>query len=326
MKLIITFLLILSAFFGDKSMGSELKKILTPLQYYVTQEGGTEHPFQNEYWDNHREGIYVDVLSGEALFSSQDKFDSGTGWPSFTKTLNEKVVVTKVDNRFGMERTEIRSSKSGSHLGHVFNDGPGSDGKRFCINSASLQFIPKEKMKASGYGKWLYLFEKQTSSQTEFATFGAGCFWGVEKIFKNIKGVLKTTVGYEGGTIDNPNYNQVRTGQTGHAEVVQIEFDPAQINYKELLSYFWRMHDPTQLNKQGNDLGTQYRSVIFYNNENQRLIAEESKKSFDASGAFKEKSITQISPHREFWKAEEYHQKYLDKNPNGYMCHVLRAF
>lgn len=137
----------------------DLKKKLTPLQYKVTQEAGTETPFQNEYWDNHREGIYVDVVTGEALFSSKDKFDSGTGWPSFTKPLENSSIQENKDMSHGMIRTEVRSKKGGSHLGHVFSDGPGPDGNRYCINSASLRFVPKEDLIREGYGEYLKLFE-----------------------------------------------------------------------------------------------------------------------------------------------------------------------
>lgn len=137
----------------------DLKKKLTPLQYEVTQNAATERPFQNEYWDNKKAGIYVDIISGEPLFSSKDKFDSGSGWPSFTKPLSEKAVVAKSDTTYGMSRTEIRTAKSDSHLGHVFDDGPGPDGKRYCMNSASLRFIPVEKLEEEGYGEWKKLFE-----------------------------------------------------------------------------------------------------------------------------------------------------------------------
>lgn len=138
----------------------ELKKKLTPLQFEVTQNGGTEKPFNNEYWDNKSEGIYVDVVSGEALFSSIDKFDSGTGWPSFTKPLNEKNIKTKADKSGFFTRTEVLSQKADSHLGHVFDDGPkDKGGLRYCMNSASLKFIPKEKLKESGYGEYTELFK-----------------------------------------------------------------------------------------------------------------------------------------------------------------------
>jgi len=138
----------------------DLRKKLTPEQYRVTQMCGTEPPFQNEYWDNHRAGIYVDVVSGEPLFTSLDKFDSGSGWPSFTKPVAKENVIEKSDGTHGMDRTEVRSSKGNSHLGHVFDDGPAPTQLRYCINSASLRFVPVEKLKEEGYGQFLPLFEK----------------------------------------------------------------------------------------------------------------------------------------------------------------------
>ena len=140
---------------------TDLKKKLTPEQYRVTQMCGTEPPFQNEYWDNHKPGIYVDVVSGEPLFTSLDKFDSGSGWPSFTKPVEQDKVREKSDQTHGMDRTEVRSAKGDSHLGHVFDDGPGPNHLRYCINSAALRFIPVEKLKEEGYGQYLPLFEKK---------------------------------------------------------------------------------------------------------------------------------------------------------------------
>ena len=145
---------------NTKPPAEELKKKLTSEQYYVTQQCGTEPAFRNEYWDNHRAGIYVDVVSGEPLFTSLDKFDSGTGWPSFTKPIEKGHVTEKSDRALGMERTEARSGKSDSHLGHVFPDGPAPTGQRYCINSAALRFIPVEKLKEEGYGEYLRFFEK----------------------------------------------------------------------------------------------------------------------------------------------------------------------
>jgi methionine-R-sulfoxide reductase len=144
-----------------KPSDAELKKKLTPIQYEVTQHEGTEPPFRNEFCDNHKAGIYVDVVSGEPLFSSLDKFESGTGWPSFTRPLEAANVVTKTDRKFFMSRTEVRSKHADSHLGHVFDDGPAPTGQRYCMNSASMRFIPVERLEAEGYGQYLHLFQKE---------------------------------------------------------------------------------------------------------------------------------------------------------------------
>lgn len=160
-------------------------------------------------------------------------------------------------------------------------------------------------------------------AEYQLATMGGGCFWGVEYHLQKLDGVISTEAGYCGGTIENPTYKDVKTGTTGAAEVVQIKFDPLKISFDTILDYFWRLHDPTQLNKQGPDFGTQYRSVIFYHDESQRVVAEESKKKFDDSKVFPAPVVTEISPYEYYFKAEDYHQDYFNKN-GGRVCHVLR--
>jgi peptide methionine sulfoxide reductase msrA/msrB len=319
----------------EKPSDSDLRRKLTPMQYRVTQKNGTEPPFRNEFWDHHEHGIYVDIVSGETLFSSMDKFDSGCGWPSFSRPVEDAEIIEKVDRTHGMRRTEVRSGRADSHLGHVFDDGPKTrGGLRYCINSASLRFVPLAEMKAQGYGDHLQPFVeaglydpkegKPVTAKRETATLAGGCFWGMEEIIRNIKGVIDTEVGYTGGSTRDAAYKDVKTGRTGHAESVQISFNPEVVSYEQILRWFFRMHDPTTLNRQGNDVGTQYRSAIFYHSEEQRQTAERVKKEVDESGKWPSPIVTRIVAAGDFWPAEELHQDYLQKNPNGYTCHWIR--
>lgn len=306
---------------GDRE---ELKKSLSPLEYDVLCNEATEPAFKNEYWDNKREGIYVDKISGLPLFSSLTKYDSGTGWPSFTDPIAASELETKKDLSAGRERIEVRSKSSDTHLGHVFDDGPGASGKRYCMNSASLRFIPKESMVEHGYAEYLNLFNGNLAKKTQEVVLGGGCFWGVEDLIRKLPGVLSTDVGYAGGHIDRPTYEQVKLGNTGHAEVVWIQFDSSIITYEEILDYFFRLHDPTTSNRQGHDVGTQYRSLIVVRNDEERARAKAAIERAQKSGRWNSPLTTEIVEKVRFWRAEDFHQDYLVRVPNGYTCHYLR--
>lgn len=275
----------------------------TQMQYHVTRENGTEPPFSNLYWKNHDAGLYLDIYTGDILFRSSDKFDSACGWPSFSRPANPASIRELPDTTHGMVRTEVRSVSSDSHLGHVFDDGPAPGGTRYCINSAAVRFVPRNECTA---------------------VFAAGCFWGTEAYFFRIPGVLTATAGYTGGSRERPSYEHVCTGTTGHAEAVLIEFDPARVSYRDLVRHLFRMHDPTTLNRQGNDIGTQYRSAVFVLDSEQERIASGVRTALERSGCFSGPVVTEITPFGTFWPAEEYHQQYLEKHPGGY-CHVNLA-
>ncbi len=333
----------------QKPSDAELKKKLTPLEYQVTQHDATEPPFNNRYWNNHAAGLYVDSASGEPLFTSLDKFDSGTGWPSFTRPVEASRVVSHVDSTHGMRRTEVRSADGDSHLGHVFDDGPAPTRLRYCINSASLKFIPVADLEREGYGEYQKLFADHTNdaplaphtdnacavpapgdqasceTTLETALLAGGCFWGMEELLRKIPGVLETEAIYTGGTTKNPTYETVHTGRTGHAEAVRVVFDPAKLSYADLLEkWFFKMHDPTTKNRQGNDVGSQYRSAIFYTSPEQRATAEAVKKKVEAAGKWGKPIVTEIAEAGPVTSAEDYHQKYLEDRPNGYTCHFMR--
>ena len=293
---------------------------LTPEQFRVTQRNGTEPAFTGEFWDHHEPGVYVDVVSGEALFASVDKFDSGTGWPSFTKPIGG--VVTKRDFRLLFPRTEVRSAQAGSHLGHVFKDGPRArGGLRYCINSAALRFVHRDDLEAQGYGRYLTLFEEEDRmSDYKKAVLAGGCFWGMQDLIRRQPGVISTRVGYTGGQNANATYRN----HPGHAEAVEIVYDPAKTDYRALLEFFFQIHDPTTKDRQGNDVGTSYRSAIFYLDDEQKQVALDTIADVDASGLWPGPVVTEVIPASDFWEAEPEHQDYLLRIPNGYTCHFPR--
>ncbi len=272
----------------------EWAKILPKDVFEITTNKGTERPFTCQFAKVFRDGIYQCVRCGTDLFYAKTQFDSGTGWPSYTEPVSEDNLIYREDDSAGMRRTEVLCARCEAHLGHVFDDGPAPSGKRFCINGLAIK-------------------NSKEAPHLDQATFGAGCFWHVEEAFSKLKGVIDTAVGFAGGTVPNPSYERVCQKDTGHAEVVHLKFDPKIISYETLLDFFWTMHDPTTLNRQGPDVGEQYRSAIFYYSSEQKQAAEASRERLEQSHRFKSPIVTQILPADDFFKAEEYHQKYFEK-------------
>lgn len=277
-----------------------LAERLTDEERRILLNQGTEAPFCGTLLDNKKNGVYTCRLCGLPLFESSAKFDSGTGWPSFFKPVDADHVRNIEDPSHGMVRVEIRCTRCDGHLGHVFPDGPEPTGLRYCLNSASLDF----------YERGAELPERSRPVETETAYFAGGCFWGVEDRFEQVPGVIDAVSGYQGGHVENPTYRQVCGGDTGHAESVRVVFDPARVSYRDLLERFFQFHNPTQLNRQGPDIGTQYRSAIFPACDAQRAQAEAFIAEQNAEGRFAGRVVTRVEPMATFYEAEEYHQDY----------------
>jgi len=274
---------------------------LTKSESYVINNKGTESPFTGKFNNFKEAGTYVCKRCGAALYNSSDKFVSDCGWPSFDDEI--KGAVISIPDADGM-RTEIICANCDAHLGHVFKGERLTEkNTRHCVNSVSLDFVPA-KLPTGRYGS---------------AIFAGGCFWGVEYFLQKAPGVISVSSGYTGGEVKNPTYREVSTGNTGHAEAVKIVYDPQKTSYEKLLKLFLEIHDPTQVGRQGPDIGDQYRSEIFYMNDDQKKIAEKNLNTLKNKGL---KIATALTKASEFYPAESYHQDYYFNNGKIPYCHV----
>ncbi len=284
-------------------MKKDILKKLDPYEEFVIINKGTEKPFTGKYNDFYENGTYVCKRCGLPLYKSSSKFKSDCGWPSFDEEIPG--AVRRQSDADG-QRTEITCAYCGAHLGHVFEgEGYTSKNVRHCVNSVSMEFVPNGQ-----------------KIQRNRAFFAAGCFWGTEYMFKKFNGVLDTRVGYMGGKTKNPTYQQVCTGTTGHFETAEVIYNTSMVDYANLVRFFFEIHDFSQFDGQGPDIGEQYKSVIFYTDEDQRQIAESVKKELQQMGRV---VATEIRKAADFWLAEDYHQDYYDKTHKVPYCHYRRS-
>jgi len=297
MKYII-FSLILGLLSNYIIMAQNSKKELTPNEKRIIIDKGTEAPFSGKYYEFSEKGTYVCKQCGNPLYKSSNKFSSNCGWPSFDDEIEG--AVKRIPDADGL-RTEIVCAKCNGHLGHVFlNEGYTKKNTRHCVNSISLEFIPVEE-------------------NVEVAIFAGGCFWGVEYFMEKEKGVISVESGYIGGTLKNPTYEIVCSETSNYAEAVKIVFDLSLTNFEVLAKLFFEIHDPTQLNRQGPDIGDQYRSEIFYTNPQQKIIANKLIKILQEKGY---NVTTKLTPATEFYKAEDYHQDFYKRKGSLPYCHA----
>jgi peptide methionine sulfoxide reductase msrA/msrB len=292
-------LLSANAFAGEIQEIEMKYKELTPDEERVIVNKGTEKPFSGKYWDHKKDGTYLCKRCSAPLYRSEDKFDSQCGWPSFDEEIPG--AVKRIPDADGV-RTEILCTNCGAHLGHVFSgEGLTDKNVRHCVNSISMDFSPGE-----------------TKANLQKACLAGGCFWGMEYYFQKMDGVVSTRVGYMGGQEQEPTYAEVCNDNTGHAEAIEVVYDPSKTTFEELVRYFFEIHDPTQVDRQGPDIGEQYRSAVFYANEEQKQI---SRKLIDILEKKGFKIATVLSEAGTFWEAEKYHQDYYLKNGQQPYCH-----
>ncbi len=299
---------------ADSSMmdkpDSYWKKNLSKEQYYILREKGTEQPYSGKLLLNKDSGVYKCSACGNVLFTSGSKFESHCGWPSFDEEVAGGKIITKTDNSHGMTRTEIMCGRCGGHLGHLFDDGPTSTGKRYCVNSVSLEFVDANTF-------------KKEENHMDTLTLGGGCFWCIEAVFQQMKGVISAESGYSGGKTVNPSYEDVCSGNTGHVEVVQIIFDKNITSMEDILKVFFTVHDPTSLDKQGADEGYQYRSVIYFRSDAQKKTAQDIIAALDKAKAYESPIVTKVEPFSVFYKAELSHQDYYENNKSKGYCQMV---
>ncbi|MEI6055497.1 MAG: bifunctional methionine sulfoxide reductase B/A protein [Lentisphaerota bacterium] len=275
-------------------------KELTAEEARVIISKGTERPFSGQYYSLKDDGTYVCKQCGAELFKSDDKFSSNCGWPSFDDQIPGSVkFLPDADG----QRTEIQCAKCGGHLGHIFyGEGLTQKNARYCVNSVSIDFKKHEE---------------------RTIVLGGGCFWCIEAVFQNMPGVIKVASGYAGGTVKDPSYEEVCEGETGHAEVIKVQYNPDKVSLSEILELFFLVHDPTTLNRQGADSGTQYRSIIIYNDPADKKLIDDYLSKI--KGSYSEPIVTEVKTYTDFYEAEDYHKNYYNTHKTQPYCSMVIA-